>query len=235
MRNVETWEIEPGARLQRELTSWATRLTPAELQDHQYQAAFVAVDHALAATIKYMQSRKSGRTADFEEEQQLTDLWLTAGRAVSPINPILADACLMKGLGWTDPSVWETAEKKGLKIGVNDMLEARTLLNTQRRESTSSALASSWFPIAGVCFAAVTILFLMYMLAGPPLDASKKVIFDVMMAFCTSASAAFLGGSAVAHGRIPIFKNSPIAFSAYGGIGIFIVVFLLLHYAETTW
>lgn len=91
----------------------------------------------------------------------------------------------------------------------------------------------SWFPIAGVSFSLLTIVFLMYLLLfGPPLDPRKKLIFDFLMAFCTSASAAFLGGSAAASGRIPFFKDSPINFSTYGGIAILVVVFLILHYAS---
>jgi len=50
MSTISTSE-EPGARLQEALTSWATHLAPAEIQDRRYQAAFEAIDCALVATI----------------------------------------------------------------------------------------------------------------------------------------------------------------------------------------
>jgi hypothetical protein len=157
---------EPGARLQEALTSWATHLAPAEIQDSRYQAAFEAIDRALVATIRYMEVRKAGIPQDQNHEGQLTVLWMEASRALSPIDDPevakVADACTVKGLGWTDPTVWEAAERKGLKIGVQDMQGARMLLNRKRGISVSTSRAPSWFRIAGVCVAAVTVLFLMW-------------------------------------------------------------------------
>jgi hypothetical protein len=112
------------------------------------------------------------------------------------------------------------------------MQNARAELNNKRQASKAMAGIPSWFPIAGVVFTAVTILFLMYLVLGPNMDPQKKTTFDVLMAFCASASAAFLGGAGVANGKIPFFQNSPITFSVYGGIGTFIVVFLILHSAS---
>ena len=40
----------------------------------------------------------------------------------------------MKGLGWTDPDVWNLAQQQGVKISVEDMQNARTLLNKKRQE-----------------------------------------------------------------------------------------------------
>jgi hypothetical protein len=57
MSTISTSE-EPGARLLEALTSWATRLAPAEIQDSRYQAAFEAIDRALVATIRYMEGRR---------------------------------------------------------------------------------------------------------------------------------------------------------------------------------
>ena len=165
MSTISTSE-EPGARLQEALTSWATRLAPAEIRDSRYQAAFEAIDRALVATIKYMEGRKVGKPQDQNHEWQLTELWMEASRALSPIDDPevakVADACKVKGLGWTDPTVWEAAERKGLKIGVQDMQGARMLLNAKRGISVSTSRAPAWFRIAGVCVAAVTVLFLMW-------------------------------------------------------------------------
>ena len=109
-----------------------------------------------------MGGRKVGKPQDQNHEWQLTELWMEASRALSPIDDPevakVADACKVKDLGWTDPTVWEAAERKGLKIGVQGMQGTRMLLN--RKRGTSRAPA--WFRIAGVCVAAVTVLFLMW-------------------------------------------------------------------------
>jgi hypothetical protein len=102
MSKISTSE-EPGARLQEALTSWATHLASAEIQDSRYQAAFEAIDRALVATIRYMEGRKAGKPQDQNHEWQLTELWMEASRALSPIDDPevakVADACI----GWTDP------------------------------------------------------------------------------------------------------------------------------------
>jgi hypothetical protein len=165
MSTISTSE-EPGARLQEALISWTTHLAPAEIQDRRYQAAFEAIDRALVATIRYMEDRRAGKPQDQTHECQLTELWMEASRALSPIDDPevakVADACIVKGLAWTDPTVWEAAERKGLKIGVQDMQAARMLLNRKRGISVSNLRAQAWFPIAAVCVAAVTVLFLMW-------------------------------------------------------------------------
>ena len=123
----------------------------------------------------------------------------------------------------------EDAERTNdLRIGIGDMQEALMKLNAKQQEV--GAPVPAWFPVAGVVFAAVTVLFLMYLLvSGVP--AANKRTFDLLMAFCAASSAAFLGGSAVARGAIPFFRDSPIQFSTWGGIGIFVVVYLILRYA----
>jgi hypothetical protein len=67
---------------------------------------------------------------------------------------------------------------------------------------------------------------------GAPIESQRKFIFDALIAFCVAASGTFLGGTAIASGKIPIVKGPPIQFSAAGGIGIFIVVLLLMHYVS---
>jgi hypothetical protein len=113
-----------------------------------------------------MEGRKAGNPQDQNYEWQLTELWMEASRALSPIDDPevakVADACMVEGLAWTDPTVWEAAERKGLKIGVQDMQVARMLLNRKRGISVSNLRAQAWFRIAGVCVAAVTVLFLMW-------------------------------------------------------------------------
>jgi hypothetical protein len=225
----DIFSIEQGARLKRELSSWIAKTTPRDFHDRQFQQAFRAFDKALIATITYMKSRKDGQLQDSRKENELTELWAKASRAVATINPKLSDACMMKGLGWTDPENWEIARRDGIETGIEDMQKARSELNRKLYEMRVNESLPGWFPIAGVAFAAVTVGFLMYLLLGPVLDPQKKTIFDVLMAFCAASSGAFLGGTAAASGEIPFLKDSPFRVSAAGGIGIFVVVYLVLH------
>ena len=136
---------------------------------------------------------------------------------------------MMKGNGWIDSDVWLRAEEEGIKIGIKDMEGARMALNKLR--PTKDAVPG-WFPIVGVLFAVATVAFLMYIfIQGLPVDESRRLELNVLMAFCVAASAAFLGGTAAASGKIPFFQDSPIQFSAVGGIGIFVVVLLVMKYA----
>jgi len=193
------------------------------------EAARLFVD-ALTKTIAYMKFRKGGGAQDSTREAELTTVWNNAGHALLPIDEDLARRCYMKGMGWTDPDVWERARKNGMKIGIPDMELA---LGKLRAGYDMTRPVPSWFPIAGVCFAALAVLFLMYMIVGGPNldpDRTRLNMLSILVALCFAASGAFIGGDAVAKGRIPFFENSPITFSAVGGVGIFVVVYLILHY-----
>lgn len=148
------------------------------------------------------------------KEDRLSDLWYKAYREVGPLDHELAEACATKGLGWIKPDVWQKAKEQVLKLSVNDLHLALLRFNQKRRLPTRTSVPN-WFPVAGVCFAAVTALFVVfYLVQGPALDTQKKLAFDALIALCVSCSAAFLGGTAAASGSIPFFLNSPIKFSA---------------------
>lgn len=84
-----------------------------------------------------------------------------------------------------------------------------------------------WFPIAGYASAAGTLGFFMYVAlfqSGRP-----NFAHIVVMAFAAGLATTFLGGDAAATGEIPtpFLKSNPIAFSATGGIAVFLIVLLL--------
>ena len=56
---------------------------------------------------------------------------------------------------------------------------------------------------------------------------SSRYLVVIVMSLAVAASFSFLGGSAVASGKIPIFKDSPLGFSVGGGIAVFVIVFAL--------
>jgi hypothetical protein len=137
-------------------------------KDGSLARAFVALTasnihrgaHALAArsTDAYEAARE--KVCRFAQRHRFHARRDRSNQSRCPIQ--VADACTVKGLGWTDPTVWEAAERKGLKIGVQDMQGARMLLNRKRAISVSTSRVPAWFRIAGVCVAAVTVLFLMW-------------------------------------------------------------------------
>lgn len=195
----------------------------------EYKAAVTAYDKALRETVKYMESVKSGRASlDLEKEFELSQLWSNASVAISIFDPDLANRCFIKGQGWLDPAVWGDPRYRRYRIGIDDMREA--IMTFNQDHPVVDAQVPGWFPIAGVGFAVATFLSLFYLLVGPDLSQQKKIIFDAWFAFCVAASAAFLGGSAVASGtlRLPFIRDSPVKFSAFGGIAIFIVVLLVM-------
>jgi hypothetical protein len=88
-----------------------------------------------------------------------------------------------------------------------------------------------WYPIVGAVFAAFTVLSLFFLIIQPQaIPEGNRIPFDIWVAFCLAASASFLGGSASAHGRLPLpfVSDAPIQFSALGGVAIFIVSLLVL-------
>jgi hypothetical protein len=110
----EIWPSWPGGRRREKeagAEAWArgaimATLAPAEIQDSRH-AAFETIDRALVATIRYMEGRGAAKPQDQSHEWQLTKLWMEASWALSPIDDPeaakVADACMVKGLDWTDP------------------------------------------------------------------------------------------------------------------------------------
>jgi hypothetical protein len=196
----------------------------------EYRAAANAYNEALRETVSYLEDLRSGTKAeDQNTERELSRLWSNASTAVNAFDPDLANRCFIKGQGWLDPSVWTDQQYKKYGVGIDDMRKAFMEFN-ERQYAQNQKHVPEWFPKAGVGFAIATFLSLFYFLVGPNIPTEKRLIFAAWMAFCLAASAAFLGGTAVSKGspKIPFMKEAPVQFSAVGGIGIFVVVFLIL-------
>jgi hypothetical protein len=195
-----------------------------------YQAAVQAYQKALSETVTYLEAVRSGRKQyNQEDEAGLSRLWSDASTAVSTFDPDLANRCFVKGQGWLDSKVWNDERYKRYGVGIDDMREAFIEFN-KKRSAQNQKQVPDWFPRAGVGFSIATFLSLFYLLVGPDLAPQKRIIFDAWMAFCVAASSAFLGGTAVSKGtlKLPFMKDAPVQFSAFGGIAVFIVVFLML-------
>jgi hypothetical protein len=116
----------PGA-----IVLWADRLSEDDLRHRRYDEAFDAIDRALLATADYLERRT--HRPDQELERNLSGLWMTASRAVAPLDPDFAELMGLKGLGWTNPRFWKEAEQRGFKIKLLDVHNARSALNRKRK------------------------------------------------------------------------------------------------------
>jgi hypothetical protein len=90
-----------------------------------------------------------------------------------------------------------------------------------------------WVKVSGLFFGGCTFFFLMALiicgLAGVSIQQDTKPILVLFFAFGCALSTAFLGGFAIAEGKIkvPVVENNTIKFSAGGGIAVLVVVLLL--------
>jgi len=88
-----------------------------------------------------------------------------------------------------------------------------------------SSKAPKWFPIAGFAAGLLTLVFFMYMAVFQNGEANAASI--VVLALGAALSFSFIGGKAAAEGKIPIFKDSPVAFTVAGGAAVFVIMLLL--------
>src|SRR5665213_1596468 len=119
--------IEQSRDLLADLNNWALRLRPEQIEEARVQKAFEAIDNALASTMEHIQALEQDREPK-TTNGEINKLWQAASRAVGSADPKLAKACFMKGMGWINPSAWDRARKKGLKIGIEEMQDARMRL-----------------------------------------------------------------------------------------------------------
>jgi hypothetical protein len=92
-----------------------------------------------------------------------------------------------------------------------------------------------WFQRAGFVTAAFTLLFFMSLVVasviGHEVPSGSKFLVVAVLALGCAMSATFLGGEAVAAGKVPFFGNAhPLAISTTGGIAVLVILLVLGHY-----
>lgn len=92
-----------------------------------------------------------------------------------------------------------------------------------------------WFQTAGFVSGAVTLLFFMLLVVagilGHEVPSGSKFLVVVVLALGCALAATFLGGEAVATGKIPFFGGAhPLAISTTGGVAVLVIVLVLGHY-----
>lgn len=88
-----------------------------------------------------------------------------------------------------------------------------------------------WILVVGAIFGALTLLFFMYLVLHPDTltNPQTRLPISIVGALGVALAASFLGGAAIAQGRIPLPGGmDPIVFSSAGGIAVFVIVFALL-------
>jgi hypothetical protein len=69
------------------------------------------------------------RAQNPDTELQLSRLWTDAALELQPINPNLAERCLIKAEYWADPSTWTQQQIDESRIGLDGIIgESRQLL-----------------------------------------------------------------------------------------------------------
>lgn len=88
-----------------------------------------------------------------------------------------------------------------------------------------------WVMIAGFCCLGVLILFMMGLivasLGGHEVPCGSRFLVVALFAAVGGAAAGFLGGWAVAEGKVPFGKNSPVQFGVGGGIGVLVLLMII--------
>jgi hypothetical protein len=104
---------------------------------------------------------------------------------------------------------------------------------TQEPTSPASAGIPSWFPVVGVILGAVTLTFLMGLVAlstaGKEVPCDSRFLVASVLALGAALASSFLGGSAAAQGAIPLpfAKNHPLQLSMAGGIAVLVIVLIV--------
>jgi hypothetical protein len=89
----------------------------------------------------------------------------------------------------------------------------------------------SWLQKAGFVCGGCTLLFFMGIvlagIVGYHLGPQEKLPAVLVFSLGIALSFSFLGGSAVANGKMPFFRESPVEFSVTGGVAVFVICFLI--------
>jgi hypothetical protein len=98
--------------------------TPEQIQKLQQHAdALAAVRTALLATRKYLMARRNGANRSNTSEDELSKLWNEAANKIWIFDTTLGNACMVKGNGWADDSVWSKPEYQHLPLELDEILQ----------------------------------------------------------------------------------------------------------------
>ena len=129
----------------------------------------------------------------------------------------------------------EAADMRALEKTMKEHPDAGHGTKTTRQQPAPQNPPSipPWFPVAGYITGAATLAFFMWLAVEDRNIATTVGRFAVSasLALGCALAFAFIGGSAAAHGSIPMpfAKQRPVQFTVTGGISVFVIVFLISY------
>jgi hypothetical protein len=124
---IELEDIRSGVGFFKEFVEWVQSLIDKEKR--KCLNAIKAIHKAATETNFYLRYIQEGKQANTEKERELSMLWYEAMSAIQPINPELAEKCLIKGQCWSDPRLFNSKKYEGVPLSIDYMFsETRKIL-----------------------------------------------------------------------------------------------------------
>jgi hypothetical protein len=99
-------------------------------KQRKYWTAIRAINQAAITTNSYLRDIREGGEPDKAKERTLSELWFKATEAIQPVNPELADKCMIKGQCWSDPRLFNSKEYENISLSIECMFsETRKILH----------------------------------------------------------------------------------------------------------
>lgn len=116
-------DVLKGVDLLKQLLSdWQNRR---KRLDAETMRAISAVEEAALATRSYLADQRLANSADREQELKLASLWHEAHRqSLGAGQYMLADRCLIKADGWSDPMMWESPRYEGIPVDLDSIIDS---------------------------------------------------------------------------------------------------------------
>ena len=120
----------------------------------------------------------------------------------------------------------------GMAVTANSAAALKEALVTDSEQPGAVKAVPTWFPIAGYIALAVSLIFLMaiyvYSVTVRPVqqDVGTRMILVFVISLALAMGLSFIGGDAVAKGKLPIFENA-LNVSVAGGVGVWVIAMVL--------
>ena len=125
-----TQELDDISRGVGNFKEFVDKVQPSIDKRRKYLNAIRAIHEAATITNSYLSDIREGKEPDKDKELSLSMLWFEATGAIQPINPDLAEKCLIKGQCWSDPRLFNSKEYENISLSIDYMFsETRKILH----------------------------------------------------------------------------------------------------------
>lgn len=126
--DLELDDIRSGVGFFKQFVDWIQSLITKKKRT--YLSAIKAIHTAATESNFYLNDIREGKRANKEKERQLSMLWYEAMKAILPINPDLAEKCMIKGQCWSDSRLFNSKQYEEVPISIDYMFsETRKILH----------------------------------------------------------------------------------------------------------